>query len=41
MFVFVSVCESVCVCVFCFSMGVSLFVMVSHVDKARICSTEE
>ena len=35
-----SVCVCVCVCV-CLSMWVSLFVMVSHVDKARICSAEE
>ena len=36
------VCVCVCVCVFCcLFMWVSLFVMVSHVDKPRICSAEE
>ena len=35
----VSVC--VCVCVFCLCKWVSVFVMMSHVDKAWICSAEE
>ena len=36
----VCVCEWVCVCV-CVFIWVSLFVMVSYVDKGRICSAEE
>ena len=35
------VCVCVCVSVCCLSMWVSLFVMVSHVNKARICSADE
>ena len=35
----VRACARVCVC--CWSIWVSLLVMVSHVNKARICSAEE
>ena len=38
--VFVYVSECVCVCV-CLCKWVSVFVMISHVDKAWICSAEE
>ena len=44
-FLYISLCAWVwvhlCTCVCCFSMWVILFVMVSHVNKARICSAEE
>ena len=37
----VSQCVHVCVSVCCLSMWVSLFVMVRHANKGRICSAEE